>query len=174
MQGLMLRCPTACRWITVLPSLWSICWGAGELPGIAGVRQRRGSATAGFQRTRLLGEAIGRFARGLNKRVLILGSGGLSHQPPVPQLASADAHMRDRLLGSGRKLPPDERQLRQHRVISAARAFVEDQNSLHPLNPVWDNQFMDILSSGQLAELDALGNDELSAIADSSAHEVKS
>jgi 2,3-dihydroxyphenylpropionate 1,2-dioxygenase len=126
-----------------------------------------------FQRTRLLGEAIGRFARDLNQRVLILGSGGLSHQPPVPQLAGADAHMRDRLLGSGRHLPPDERQLRQHRVISAARAFVEDQHTLHPLNPVWDNQFMRILASGKLAELDALGNDELSAIAGRSTHEVK-
>jgi len=40
-----------------------------------------------FERVRLLGEAIGRFTRGLNKRVLFLGSGGLSHQPPVPELA---------------------------------------------------------------------------------------
>lgn len=110
---------------------------------------------------------------GLDKRVLILGSGGLSHQPPVPQLAGADAHMRDRLLGSGRQLPADERQLRQHRVITAARAFVRDQSTLHPLNPVWDNQFMDVLSGGQLAELDGLGNDELSAIAGRSTHEVK-
>ncbi len=50
---------------------------------------------AGFQRTRMLGEAIGRFLTTLNKRVLIFGSGGLSHQPPVPELAKADAHMRD-------------------------------------------------------------------------------
>ena len=39
----------------------------------------------GFQRTRMLGEAIGRFASSLNKRVLFLGSGGLSHQPPEPK-----------------------------------------------------------------------------------------
>lgn len=54
----------------------------------------------GFQRTRLLGEAMGRFLNTLNKRVLILGSGGLSHQPPVPELAKADAHLRDRLLAA--------------------------------------------------------------------------
>ncbi|WP_114194574.1 3-carboxyethylcatechol 2,3-dioxygenase [Edaphovirga cremea] len=126
-----------------------------------------------FKRARLLGEAIGRFARGLDKRVLIIGSGGLSHQPPVPQLAGAEAHMRDRLLGSGRQLPENERQLRQQRVISAARAFVEDQNSLHPLNPVWDNQFMDILSEGRLSELDGLSNEELSQLAGKSTHEVK-
>ncbi|VFS75318.1 2,3-dihydroxyphenylpropionate/2,3-dihydroxicinnamic acid 1,2-dioxygenase [Kluyvera cryocrescens] len=60
----------------------------------------------------MLGEAMGRFLSTLNKRVLILGSGGLSHQPPVPELAKVDAHMRDRLLGSGKQLPADERELR--------------------------------------------------------------
>lgn len=131
------------------------------------------SPLPGFQRTRMLGEAIGRFLTTLNKRVLILGSGGLSHQPPVPELAKADAHMRDRLLGSGRQLPPDERQLRQQRVISAAKQFIEDQHSLYPLNPVWDTRFMSLLEQGRLAELDAVSNEELSAMAGKSTHEIK-
>ena len=127
----------------------------------------------GFQRTRMLGEAIGRFASSLNKRVLFLGSGGLSHQPPVPELAKADAHMRDRLLGSGKQLPENERELRQQRVISAAEKFVADQHTLHPLNPVWDNRFMTLLEQGRLQELDAVSNEELSAMAGKSTHEVK-
>ncbi|MBW7984046.1 2,3-dihydroxyphenylpropionate/2,3-dihydroxicinnamic acid 1,2-dioxygenase [Enterobacillus tribolii] len=127
----------------------------------------------GFQRTRLMGEAIGRFLSTLNQRVLILGSGGLSHQPPVPELVHADAHMRDRLLGSGRALPPDERELRQQRVINAARKFVSEPDSLHPLNPVWDNRFMTLLEQGKVAELDAVSNEELSALAGRSAHEIK-
>ncbi|STU73113.1 2,3-dihydroxyphenylpropionate 1,2-dioxygenase [Klebsiella pneumoniae subsp. ozaenae] len=127
----------------------------------------------GFQRTRLLGEAMGRFLNTLNKRVLILGSGGLSHQPPVPELAKADAHLRDRLLGGGKQLPPDERERRQQRVINAARRFTEDPHSLHPLNPVWDNRFMSLLEQGRLSELDAIGNDELSAMAGKSTHEIK-
>lgn len=127
----------------------------------------------GFQRTRMMGEVIGRFLTTLNKRVLILGSGGLSHQPPVPELAKVDAHMRDRLLGSGKHLPPDERELRQRRVIEAAEKFIEDQKSLHPLNPVWDNQFMTLLEQKRLAELDAVSNEELSAIAGKSTHEIK-
>lgn len=127
----------------------------------------------GFQRTRLLGEAMGRFLNTLNKRLLILGSGGLSHQPPVPELAKADAHLRDRLLGGGKQLPPDERERRQQRVISAARRFTEDPHSLHPLNPVWDNRFMSLLEQGRLSELDAIGNDELSAMAGKSTHEIK-
>lgn len=127
----------------------------------------------GFQRTRMLGEAMGRFLSTLNKRVLVLGSGGLSHQPPVPELAKVDAHMRDRLLGSGKQLPADERELRQRRVIEAAERFVEDQKTLHPLNPIWDNQFMTLLEQRRLAELDAISNEELSAIAGKSTHEVK-
>ena len=35
----------------------------------------------GFQRARLLGEAVGRFARSTGKRVLLLGSGGQSCAP---------------------------------------------------------------------------------------------
>ena len=127
----------------------------------------------GFKRARLLGEAIGQWAISLNKRVLFLASGGLSHHPPVPELARVDARMADRLLGSGRQLPAVERQARQQRVIQAALDFVEDQNSLHPLNPKWDQQFLDSLEQGRLSDLDSLGNDELSALAGKSTHEVK-
>lgn len=126
-----------------------------------------------FKRVRALGEAIGKFARASNKRVLLLGSGGLSHQPPVPELATANPLLKDRLLGSGRNLPADERDARTQRVISAAHRFVEDQESLHPLNPEWDSYFLDVLESGQVCELDAQGNDELSALAGKSTHEVK-
>lgn len=81
--------------------------------------------------------------------------------------------MRDRLLGSGKQLPENERELRQQRVISAAEKFVVDQNTLHPLNPVWDNRFMSLLEQGRLQELDAVSNEELSVMAGKSTHEVK-
>lgn len=126
-----------------------------------------------FARARLLGEAIGRFAQGTGKRVLFIGSGGLSHQPPVPELANVDARMADRLKGSGRNLPADERMARQRRVIAAAELFISDQQSLHPLNPAWDNSFLDLLENGLVSELDGLSNADLSAIAGKSTHEVK-
>jgi hypothetical protein len=83
-----------------------------------------------MERARVLGKPAGGadhplLAQLAFVRRLILGSGGLSHQPPVPELAKADAHLRHRLLGSGKQLPPDERELRQQRVISAARRFTE-------------------------------------------------
>jgi 2,3-dihydroxyphenylpropionate 1,2-dioxygenase len=77
------------------------------------------------------------------------------------------------VMGSGRQLPADERQARQNRVIQAARDFVEDPHSLHPLNPTWDQQFLDTLEQGRMSDLDSLSNDELSALAGKSTHEVK-
>jgi 2,3-dihydroxyphenylpropionate 1,2-dioxygenase len=76
-------------------------------------------------------------------------------------------------MGSGRQLPADERQARQNRVIQAARVFVEDPYSLHPLNPTWDQQFLDTLEQARMSDLDSLGNDALSALAGKSTHEVK-
>lgn len=126
-----------------------------------------------FRRARLLGEAIGRFAREQDLRVLFIASGGLSHQPPVPELATAPPRVRDRMLGSGRQLPADEREARTNRVVDAARRFVVDQNCLHPLHPEWDLAFLDTLSAGQLETLDTVNNAELSALAGKSTHEVK-
>lgn len=126
-----------------------------------------------FQRARLLGDALGRWADSLNKRVLLIGSGGLSHQPPVPELATANDHMKDRLLGSGRNLPAEEREARTQRVIEAALRFTEDQNTLHPLNPEWDQWFLDLLAANRTSELDSVGNQEVSEKAGKSTHEVK-
>lgn len=126
-----------------------------------------------FERARLLGDALGRYAASLNKRVLVIGSGGLSHQPPVPELATANDHMKDRMLGSGRDLPAEEREARTNRVIEAARRFTEDQSTLHPLNPEWDQWFLDLLAENRTPELDCVGNQEVSEKAGKSAHEVK-
>lgn len=127
----------------------------------------------GFQRARLLGEAIGRWASSQDKRVLLIGSGGLSHQPPVPELAKVEGLMADRLKGSGRHLPADEREARTQRVILAAQRFVEEPESLYPLNPEWDQRFLSLLQQGQLSELDGMSNAELSALAGKSSHEIK-
>lgn len=126
-----------------------------------------------FQRARLLGEAIGQWAGTLDKRVLFLGSGGLSHQPPVPELAKVEGLMADRLKGSGRNLPADERVARTQRVINAAKAFIHDQNTLHPLNPSWDQHFLRVLEEGDLQLLDAVMNNDLSDMAGKSTHEIK-
>ena len=126
-----------------------------------------------FKRAIQFGEALGQYLKTLDKRVLLLASGGLSHQPPVPELATANAHMKDRLLGSGKNLPKDERALRTQRVIDAAHAFVKDQHSLHPLNPEWDQMFMDALIHGDYQKFSDMSNQQVSEVAGKSTHEVK-
>ena len=55
---------------------------------------------------RLLGEAVGRFAREQGQRALFIGSGGLSHNPPVPQLATAtDPEVIERLISNRNPSP---------------------------------------------------------------------
>ena len=51
-----------------------------------------------LQRVRALGTAVGHYLATLDKRVLVLGSGGLSHDPPVPTLATAPPAALDRIV----------------------------------------------------------------------------
>lgn len=126
-----------------------------------------------FKRARLLGEAIGRWACGSGKRVLFIGSGGLSHQPPVPEYADAPEQVRKALDGAGYTLSPEERAARTSRTIAAGKAFTEDQSTLHPLNPAWDNGFLDMLETRTYGQLDSVPNDLVSIVAGRSTHEVK-
>ena len=125
-----------------------------------------------FRRARQFGEAVGEFARKLGKRTLIIGSGGLSHNPPVPQIATAVPEVAERLI-AGRNPTPDARAARQQRTIDAATLFAGGDSPLHPLNPQWDEAFMANLARQDWAALDAYGNAAITAAAGASAHEVK-
>lgn len=124
------------------------------------------------RRVRALGEALGRHLARLDARVLLLGSGGLSHDPPVPRLATVDSAGRERLI-DGRHLTDDARTAREQRVIDAARAFAAGQSDIRDLNPSWDNAFLDILESGRLNKIDGWTNEWVSAEGGNSAHEVR-
>lgn len=124
-------------------------------------------------RVRALGATVGRYTARLDRRVLLLASGGLSHDPPVPQLATADEAARVNLLGAGRDLTPDARAARQQRVIDSAAAFARGQADIAPLAPSWDRELMRILAAGDLERLDNWTADEITAAAGHSAHEVR-
>lgn len=127
-----------------------------------------------IRRIRKFGEAIGHWARAQDRKVLIVASGGLSHQPPVPQLATADANTRAALLGGGRHLSAEARRMRTEMVINAAKAFAASGGqTLKPLNPEWDRAFMSILASGDLSPLDAWTAAGMAREAGHSSHEVR-
>jgi 2,3-dihydroxyphenylpropionate 1,2-dioxygenase len=125
-----------------------------------------------IRRVRALGAAVGNYLATLDKRVLVLGSGGLSHDPPVPTLATAPPAALDRIVG-GAPMSPEQRAARQTAVIAAAHDFAHGGTALQPLNPDWDQAFLDLVDSGRLAEVDDWTNSGIAAQAGNSAHEVR-
>ncbi len=125
-----------------------------------------------LRRVRALGSAVGTFLGGLNKRVLIIGSGGLSHDPPVPTLATAPPAALGRIV-HGEPMTAEQRQARQVAVMDAARAFARGQGPLQPLNPDWDKAFLDLIDNNRLADTDCWSNDWIEGEAGHSAHEIR-
>ena len=125
-----------------------------------------------YRRVRKLGEAVGRFLAKLDKRVLILGTGGLSHEPPVPLLAGAPDEIANFLI-AGRNPTPEGRAARQARTVATGKVFGTPECALTPLNAEWDQAFMDTLVQGRLSEIDDFKIDEISKAAGRSTHEVR-
>ncbi|WP_244931143.1 3-carboxyethylcatechol 2,3-dioxygenase [Nocardioides sp. W7] len=126
-----------------------------------------------LRRIRRLGEAIGTFLAALEgERVLLLGSGGLSHDPPVPQWATATETQRALLL-DGRHPTAAARDARQQNVIRTAREFAAGTATIRDLNPVWDQALMDVLARGDLSPVDAMTPAQMAEDAGNSAHEVR-
>nr|Q47HM4.1 RecName: Full=2,3-dihydroxyphenylpropionate/2,3-dihydroxicinnamic acid 1,2-dioxygenase 1; AltName: Full=3-carboxyethylcatechol 2,3-dioxygenase 1 [Dechloromonas aromatica RCB] len=125
-----------------------------------------------YRRVRKLGEAVGKFIAKLNKRVLILGTGGLSHEPPVPLLSGANEDIANFLI-AGRNPTPEFRAARQARTLATGMIFGKPECELTPLNPEWDQNFMDLLIRGQLDKVDAFDIEEISKAAGRSTHEVR-
>lgn len=113
-----------------------------------------------FTRVRALGEAIGRYAQGLGKRVLFVGSGGLSHDPPLPQIATADDVRREFLI-AGRNPTPEAMAAREQRILAAGQASARGEGPCQPLNPVWDRKILDLLAQGDLAAFDRMTDEEV-------------
>ncbi|TDF64970.1 3-carboxyethylcatechol 2,3-dioxygenase [Cupriavidus sp. L7L] len=127
---------------------------------------------ASLRRARLLGDATGRFLSRTGKRVLVVGSGGISHEPPVPELAGASAEVAERLI-AGRNPSAEARTTRQARTVAAARSFTAGDSPLRPLNPEWDRAFLTQLAAGDLTVFDSMSNDAITRDGGKSAHEIR-
>lgn len=123
-------------------------------------------------RIRALGTAIGEAAADLDRRVLFLASGGLSHDPPVPVLEGAPPRVADALI-EGHPPTPEQRAKGEQRVVQAGRDYVAGSTGMIPINPAWDNRLLDHLERGELAEFDSWTVDAMAKEAGGSAHEVR-
>lgn len=114
-----------------------------------------------FRRCRQLGDAIGRFAAGLGKRVAFLGSGGLSHETGdiFPQyLEATDERTREYILHGGTK-----GELTREQWIEEMRGGLQVVNGMlldhvpgvGEIRPHWDEAFLRLFAAGDLTVFDS-------------------
>lgn len=123
-------------------------------------------------RVRALGTAMGQAAAALDKRVLFIGSGGLSHDPPVPVLEGAPPRVADALI-EGHPPTPEQRAKGEARVVQAGRDYAAGVATMIPINPEWDNHLLDILEQGSLEEFDSWSVEWMAREGGNSSHEVR-
>jgi 2,3-dihydroxyphenylpropionate 1,2-dioxygenase len=126
------------------------------------------------RRCHALGAAIGRFLDQQPARTLIIGSGGLSHEPPVPTLDHPDATVRERIT-IRRDATASELEAKKLRVMAAGRSLAAGESTIRALNPDWDRRWMDAILAGgaALAALGDLSEEGIAREAGFSAHESK-
>ncbi|MDO4997878.1 MAG: 3-carboxyethylcatechol 2,3-dioxygenase [Neisseria sp.] len=123
---------------------------------------------------RLIGEYLREYAA--DKRVLLLGSGGLSHDPPTPQIETASAEVAEFLI-AGRNPSPEARAARQAKVLAVGQALAQqDKNSAGgtlALNPEWDKGLLHSLQTGDVARLQQMSDAEISQQGGKGGHEIR-
>ena len=122
-----------------------------------------------FRRTRLLGQAIGRFALTLNRRVLFLASGGMSHHPTryYPEHGAGEPAVEAWKLSGGDdpgSLTPaqwlDRLEVMHHEgagMIARGERTAKDMR----LNAQSDRRFLGLLTQNRLEEYDDWDQDQL-------------
>lgn len=123
-------------------------------------------------RVRELGAEVGHFLAGTGRRVLLIGSGGLSHDPPIPALKTAPPQVQEVLI-AGHNPPPERMQAKVQRNIETARALEAGTGPAVPLNPEWDKHFMSLLLAGDLEEVSRMDMAQVREVAGVGANEVR-
>jgi 2,3-dihydroxyphenylpropionate 1,2-dioxygenase len=125
-----------------------------------------------FRRVRAFGQAIGEFLADQNMRITVVGSGGLSHDPPTPRLEMSPPDVARRLIV--RQIPTqDELDARENRVIKAARDLVAGKGPCLPPSEQWDRDFLDTFLGPRHEDFDRMTDSEIDRIAGFGAHEVR-
>ena len=129
------------------------------------------------KRTVALGRAVGQFIKSLNlenERVLILGTGGLSHDPPTPQMGSVPPVVEEFLI-AGRNPTDEARNARQAKIIAVGQKLAAGDSSVAvPLSPEWDIALLEKFKQADFATLEAMTEDEIRRDGGRGGQEVRS
>lgn len=105
-------------------------------------------------------------------RITIIGSGGLSHDPPTPRLEMSPPNVAQRLIK--RQTPTqDELDARESRVVRAARDLVVGKGPCLPPSEQWDRDFLNSFVGNRLEDFDSMSDADIDRVAGFGAHEVR-
>ena len=114
-----------------------------------------------FRRAKAVGDAVGKFAKGLGKRVLFIGSGGLSHNPTVifPPYGTAEEKITAyQMLGPHEDQPKLTQWLDHmdsiHREAAVALGSGGITAAECKFNEKLDLEFLDFVTSGHVEKAD--------------------
>ena len=108
-----------------------------------------------------MGKVIGEYLKTLDERILIIGSGGLSHDPPTPQIQTAPAEVQEFLI-AGRNPTVEARNNRQSKVIAVGQRLANgDMSAALPLNPEWDRDLLQRFKHADFDYLAAMSSEEI-------------
>ena len=129
------------------------------------------------KRTVALGRAVGQFIKSLNlenERVLILGTGGLSHDPPTPQMGSVPPEVEEFLI-AGRNPSTEARHARQAKIIAVGQKLAAGDTSVAvPLNAAWDIALLETFKNADFAAIEAMTETEIRRDGGRGGQEVRS
>lgn len=133
-----------------------------------------GDPRPSVRRAREFGAAVGRFVAKEADRVLVIGSGGLSHDPPTPRITtSRPTPEQEKRLVIRHEASENEFRAREARVVDLARRLAAGEQPILPPDEAWDRDFVNTLIAGDLTAFDALADDEIDRKAGFGGHEIR-
>ena len=156
---------------TTIP-LYKLTGGLATYPVLPIVVNCAAITRPGFRRVREFGAAVGRFLASLDKRIVVIGSGGLSHDPPTPVVDLTDPKIVARVVQ--RNVPtPKEYKRREARVVEAAKAMCRGEGPILPPNEDFDRRFLKHLLAGEIDAFDEWTDEMMDAEGGFGGHEVR-
>ena len=127
-----------------------------------------------LHRSLALGTAIGEFFRDRmpELKVMFVGSGGLSHDPPLPEFETAPPAVRQRMI-DGTEWNAASLHERLLRVIDSGAEHGRGEGSLRPLNPEWDRQMLALFAAGELEQVAAQKDRDIIEVGGRGASEIR-
>jgi 2,3-dihydroxyphenylpropionate 1,2-dioxygenase len=122
-----------------------------------------------FRRSRLLGEAIGKYAQSLDRKVLFLASGGMSHHPTryYPEIGEGSDDVAGWQMSGGEdpdSLSPQQwiDRLEEMHIEGAKMITRGERTAEHMrLNAAADARFLEVLTGGDLRQFDGWSPEEV-------------